>query len=94
MAVGACQLPGGGGAAWVENARGLLLHLARFDTQGRASLYRIVAPTDWNFHPAGAVALALCGAAATDRDTLAQRITTLVRSLDPCVAWQLEWDDA
>ncbi|MGZ5267496.1 MAG: nickel-dependent hydrogenase large subunit, partial [Caldimonas sp.] len=52
--VGAQSLPSGAGVAWVENARGLLVHRVTVEA-GRARSYRIVAPTDWNFHPRGVV---------------------------------------
>lgn len=94
LAVGALQLAPGRGLAWVENARGLLVHSAQFDALGRASSYRIVAPTDWNFHPAGAVALGLAGAPAADRAALQRQASLLVRSLDPCVHCRVEIDGA
>jgi hypothetical protein len=92
-AVGAVALPSGGGVAWVENARGLLIHRVRLD-QGRVRHYCIVAPTEWNFHPAGALVSALTGTPASDRDHVKQRTTQLVHSLDPCVACRVEFDDA
>jgi Ni,Fe-hydrogenase I large subunit len=92
-AVGAMAVPSGGGIAWVENARGLLIHRLRLD-QGRTAEYRIVAPTEWNFHPAGALALALADSPASDLDAVRRRTTMLVNSLDPCVACHVEFDDA
>lgn len=92
-AVGAVSLPSGGGIAWVENARGLLIHRVRLD-QGRVGHYGIVAPTEWNFHPVGALVSALTGAPAADRANAEQRATRLVHSLDPCVACRVEFDDA
>jgi hypothetical protein len=92
-AVGAVALPSGGGIAWVENARGLLIHRVRLD-QGGVHHYGIVAPTEWNFHPAGALVSALTGAPAADRGDVKQRTTQLVHSLDPCVACRVEFDDA
>lgn len=91
--VGAKTLADGGGIAWVENARGLLIHRVRLD-QDRVHSYDIVAPTEWNFHPAGALALALQGARAGDLDALKDRTTRLVHSLDPCVACHVEVDNA
>jgi len=94
LAAGARVLSAGGAVAWVENARGLLLHRVQLDAAGRSSLYRILSPTDWNFHPTGAVALGLAGMPATDHDALERHATMLVRSLDPCVGWRLEWEGA
>ena len=93
LAIGMRSLPSRGAAAWVENARGLLVHHVRFE-DGRAATYRIVAPTDWNFHPDGAVAAALVGAPAADREALRQRAGRVVHSLDPCVACRVEIEDA
>jgi len=92
-AVGVQALPSGGAAAWVENARGLLVHEVRFEDDCAAS-YRIIAPTEWNFHPAGALAAALAGSAASDRAALEQRAIRIAQSLDPCVACRVEIDDA
>jgi Ni,Fe-hydrogenase I large subunit len=85
--------PSSGGIAWVENARGLLIHQVYLD-QDRISSYRIVAPTEWNFHPTGALALALEGTHAGDLDAAKDRTTRLVHSLDPCVACHVEIDNA
>jgi hypothetical protein len=92
-ALGATALPDGGGLAWVENARGLLMHRLRL-VQGRTADYRIVAPTEWNFHPAGALPVALQDAPAHDLDSLRRRTRVLVDSLDPCVACSVEFEDA
>jgi coenzyme F420-reducing hydrogenase alpha subunit len=91
--VGAMGLAPGDGVGWVENARGLLIHRVRLE-QGRVSYYGIVAPTEWNFHPAGALVSALSEAPAGDLVTVKQRTTLLVHSLDPCVACRVEFDDA
>jgi Ni,Fe-hydrogenase I large subunit len=91
--VGAAALPSGGGVAWVENARGLLVHRVRLD-HGRIGTYCIVAPTEWNFHPGGALASALLNTAADDPDAAKQRTIRLVHSLDPCVACRVEFIDA
>ncbi|HUP08439.1 MAG TPA: nickel-dependent hydrogenase large subunit [Caldimonas sp.] len=87
--IGVQPMPPTGAAAWVENARGLLVHHVRLDGEV-ATTYRIVAPTEWNFHPRGALAMALVGAPAPDRTTLEERAVRAVRSLDPCVGYRLE----
>jgi hypothetical protein len=92
-AVGAMALTAGGGIAWVENARGLLVHQVRL-AQDRVLAWRIVAPTEWNFHPAGALASALLGTPAADLEAVTRRTTQLVNSLDPCVACHVEFDNA
>ena len=93
VAVGVQAFPPGGASAWVENARGLLVHQVRLEGE-RATAYRIVAPTEWNFHPDGAVAAALAGSPAADREALHQRALRVVHSLDPCVACRVEIEDA
>jgi Ni,Fe-hydrogenase I large subunit len=58
---------------------------------GRIADYKIVAPTEWNFHPKGALATYLLGQPGGDRGKLERRIAHLVAELDPCVPWTLEW---
>lgn len=84
-------LGGGVGIAGVETARGLLLHVVRLEDD-RVTDYRILAPTEWNFHPAGALAQAL---AVLPADGLLEtRARLLILSLDPCVEFGLEVRDA
>ncbi len=54
---------GGVGLAAVETARGTLVHRVALEGE-RVARYAIVAPTEWNFHPRGAFARGLAGAAA------------------------------
>ncbi len=54
-AVRGLALGAGEGLAVAETARGLLLHRARV-VDGKVADYDIVAPTEWNFHPRGALA--------------------------------------
>ncbi len=93
VALGVTVLPDGSGLAWVENARGLLVHRLRL-VRGRTADYRIVAPTEWNFHPDGALLAALRDTPAHDLDALRRRTRVLVDSLDPCVACTVEFEDA
>lgn len=76
-------LPDGAGLGMVEAARGLLAHRVEI-AGGTVARYRILAPTEWNFHPRGALAAGLAGAA--DTDDLAWRARLLAALLDPCVA--------
>ena len=78
-----------GGIAAVQTARGLLLHAVRLEDE-RVADYRIVAPTDWNFHPDGALARGLLGLEVEDATTLVQRAGLAVLALDPCVAFRIE----
>jgi hypothetical protein len=80
------------GLGWVETARGVLAHLV--DVEGsvrneRIVSYRILAPTEWNFHPRGALAAGLIGAHVDDEDALRRRAQWLIQALDPCVAHEL-----
>ncbi len=85
----ALQLDGHAGIGAVETARGLLLHRARV-VDGRVAEYQIVAPTEWNFHPGGALVRGLAGFATRDRDALARAARLCIHALDPCVAARLE----
>jgi len=87
--VAAFPLGVGEGLAAVETARGLLLHRARV-TDGRVAEYRIVAPTEWNFHPQGALARGLEDALVGSDAALARDAGLLVQALDPCVACRVE----
>jgi len=80
---------GGDAIAWIETARGVLVHRATLDGE-RIARYQIVAPTEWNFHPRGALALELEALQVADRAALERRVDLLVQSLDPCVAYGIE----
>lgn len=85
------HLAEGIGIAGVETSRGLLFHTVRL-ADGKVADYRILAPTEWNFHPAGPLVQALNGLQATaGLDALARLVA---RSLDPCVAFGMEIEDA
>jgi coenzyme F420-reducing hydrogenase alpha subunit len=75
------------GMAGVETSRGLLLHVVRLQ-DGRIADYRIVAPTEWNFHPAGPLAQALRALEAGPG--LESRARLVSQALDPCVAYGVE----
>ncbi len=79
------------GMAGVETSRGLLVHVVRL-AAGKVAEYRIVAPTEWNFHPAGPLAQALAGLGSGPGLEAAARLVS--RSLDPCVAYGVELIDA
>jgi Ni,Fe-hydrogenase I large subunit len=86
---GALPIAPGAGLGWVETARGLLVHAVEI-AAGMVRRYRIVAPTEWNFHPRGALAAGLAGVAATGEDELRRLVHLAVESLDPCVAYRVE----
>ena len=82
----------GQGLAWVETARGLLLHqLSLTGSANTAQVKRlqVLAPTDWNFAPDGVAAQALERLNPADPRSRAQA-QLLLAALDPCVPWQIE----
>jgi len=86
-------LPDGVGLGLAETARGLLLHRVQVEG-GLVTDYRIVAPTEWNFHPQGPLPQGLAGLDAADRERLERDARVVVQSLDPCVGCRVEIGDA
>lgn len=83
---GAMPLGAGQAIAWCEMARGLLLHWVRLGVDNRVMDYRIIAPTEWNFHPQGALAQALRQLPVRD----SSRAALLVTAYDPCVECEIK----
>lgn len=85
LSSGGLNLGRGQALGWCEMARGLLLHWVQLDAQGKVLAYQVVAPTEWNFHPDGALAKALM--------QLAPQNTTgaslLGKAFDACVDCQV-----
>lgn len=73
----------------LEMARGVLLHWIRLE-EGRIGDYRIVAPTEWNFHPRGPAQESLGRLQGRDAPALRDAVTRVVMALDPCVHYELE----
>lgn len=71
----------GCGTGLADTARGWLAHQVEIEG-GRVRAWRTLAPTEWTFHPRGAVREALLGAPAED---LARRAGWLLLALDACV---------
>ena len=88
--VSATPVESGIGRAVLETARGLLMHEITLDGE-RIADYQIVAPTEWNFHPGGALSDHLLGQDAGNRAELQQHVARAVAALDPCVPWELQW---
>ena len=78
----------GVGLATVQAARGLLIHRLVL-RQGRVYDYRIVAPTEWNFHPEGVVASSLLALRAGNGECLRKQANWLIQAVDPCVQYEL-----
>lgn len=83
----------GCGLARVETARGTLLHRVELAADCVED-YRIIAPTEWNFHPQGAFFREMSGYPAQTRDEARIRAARLALSLDPCVPSELRIVDA
>jgi hypothetical protein len=80
------------GIAWVEMARGLLLHHVVLDGDGeqaRVDACHVLAPTEWNFHPRGAVARLLETMDATPDTAARGELEAMVTSYDPCIRHEL-----
>jgi coenzyme F420-reducing hydrogenase alpha subunit len=78
----------GKGLGSAEAARGRLVHAVEV-ADGLVRRYRILAPTEWNFHPEGAAARGLAqiaNSAPAQREWLARLFITAV---DPCVGYDL-----
>lgn len=86
---GAVFLGDASAIAWVDTARGLLVHRVRVDGE-RIAAYRIVAPTEWNFHPQGAFTRGAMALVADDTARLEADVRWIVASLDPCVGVRYE----
>ena len=90
LACGALAVAPGEGIAWTEMSRGLLMHWVRLEEgarqpdTARVASYRVLAPTEWNFHPAGALGRALAAGAL---DAAAVQLAAL--ALDPCITFRI-----
>jgi len=77
------------GVGSVEAARGRLIH--RVDLNGdKIGSYQILAPTEWNFHPQGAIHQGMMNLNAKNDQELEQQARLLVCAMDPCVGYTLE----
>ncbi len=80
--------PANTGLGQAAAARGQLLHRVQL-VDGRITDYRILAPTEWNFHPRGVVA----GSLATlggERGEVKRQAMLLINAIDPCVGYDME----
>lgn len=93
LASGSLALGPGEALAWAEMARGLLVHHVRLDNRGdaaRVDACRVLAPTEWNFHPAGALAAALERLSAEVTPARQHEVALLMAAYDPCVPYEIE----
>lgn len=80
--------PPGTGIGQVAAARGQLVHRVQLDRHGRVADYRILAPTEWNFHPQGVASRAL-STLRGDAPGIETQARLLITAIDPCVGYQL-----
>lgn len=79
---------GSSGMGAVDAARGLLIH--RVELEGEIVRdYKIVAPTEWNFHPQGTLVQMLEGVQVS-RERVHNLVEKLILLVDPCVDWEIE----
>lgn len=76
------------GLSATETARGMLLHYVELQGE-QVARYRIVAPTEWNFHPHGAFVQGVRGAEAGSEQAAQQAARLMAHALDPCVAYRV-----
>ncbi|MGZ8219781.1 nickel-dependent hydrogenase large subunit [Methylomagnum sp.] len=82
----------GHGLAQVQTSRGLLIHSVEV-RDGLVADYRYVAPTEWNFHPAGLSPRALSGCVSADEAETRRRIGLFLHAVDPCVEFEIRLHD-
>ena len=68
-------------------ARGQLFHRVFLEGE-RVSVYQILAPTEWNFHPRGVVAVSLATLKG-DKGEMERQARLLINAIDPCVSYEL-----
>ncbi|MBQ0931692.1 hypothetical protein KAK07_12375 [Ideonella sp. 4Y16] len=89
LSMGALTLGPHEGLAWVEMARGLLVHRVQLEPGAdgpRVVDARVLAPTEWNVHPQGNLACALAQLDPADARSAAR----LAVAFDPCVAFEVQ----
>jgi len=84
----------GNSYAAVESPRGRLYHRVSLSPDDKIGAYNILAPTEWNLHPQGALQHNLLGAQVGSGDNAYMSIARLTSLFDPCVAFQVHCKDA
>ncbi len=88
---------GGGnrsGTASAEAARGRLEHRVVLDDDGLVADYAIAAPTTSHFGSGGIAVRSLAALSARTREELAAQADLIIRTIDPCVDYQVRFADA
>ena len=78
------------GVGRASAARGQLFHRVEVTDDDRVTDYRILAPTEWNFHPDGVVRRTL-SALRGGAEQVEQQARLLVTAIDPCVGYDLRF---
>lgn len=81
------------GLSQIEAARGRLIHRVEV-TGDRISMYQIVAPTAWNFHPSGVAIQGLRTLNGAPSDGVEAQAALLIEAIDPCMGYHLTIDHA
>lgn len=76
--------PSGRGLGHAHTSRGPVFHRVALEKR-QVVAWQVVAPTEWTFHPDGAVRDALLGLSAPDVHTAERFARWVVATLDPCV---------
>ncbi len=79
------------GVGQVETARGRLTHAAKI-LDGKIADYKILAPTEWNFHPRGIVHDALANLKTENPAETEKLAGLVVEAIDPCVEFEVRVD--
>lgn len=86
LAMGQLSTGPNAGLAWVEMARGLLIHHVLLDASRVTVLScQVLAPTEWNFHPQGAAAQAIESLPSDIGPEVCRQISAIISAYDPCV---------
>jgi len=76
------------GLSQIEAARGRLIHAVEMKGD-RVAQYRILAPTEWNFHQNGAAAQGLARIAQGRAHDVVHIARLFVTAVDPCVGYEV-----
>ncbi len=77
------------GIGMVEAARGLLVHGVLLEGD-KIRDYKILAPTEWNFHPKGVLSSTLSHITSKDETEIKTMANLLIPAIDPCTKTSLE----
>ena len=86
---GCGSLVPGTGISQLEASRGRLIHRVELD-EGVVRRYRILAPTEWNFHRHGILVRGLSAIESQSIEALRRKTGLLIGAIDPCVGYSLE----